>query len=404
MKPELDKLTTKEEALELLFQRWTPVAVTEWIPLDQAAGRVLAEDLTARYNIPVVRASGMDGVAIPYALVRDGLPDTRAWKLGREYVRADTGDDFDDGYDTVVPIEQVTLHPEGGLTFADGLEIRPGMNVRPSGSQLAKGVTVCRAGTKLNALDLAAIGMGGYDEVPVRRQPRVAFVPTGSELTPCGSALNRGENFDTNSLMARQLLREMGAEPLIHPIVRDEPGALERVLEELLPQADVVILNAGTSKGGEDFCAALLGARGALFHGVAAVPGRPMSMAVIQGKPVFNLSGPALAAFYGLDWAVRPVVSRFLGIPVPRRERVEAVLTAPLRTPPAMSMLNRLQVSVSPEGGYLAAPLGTRGPGAVSTAEVLAANGLYISTPGEPEKRPGDKILVELLRDRSALE
>ena len=403
MKPELGKMCTKAEALDLLFQRWSPAVEIERVPLGQAVGRVLAEDMVSQYNIPVVRASGMDGVAIPYALVKDGLPDTTVWRMGKEFVRADTGDDFDDAYDTVIPIERVTLLPEGGLTFEEGLEIQPGMNVRPAGSQLPKGVVVARKGTVLNALDVAAIGMGGYGEVPVRRRPRVAFVPTGSELVPCGSPLERGQNFDTNSLMAEQLLREMGAEPIISPIVRDEPGALRQVLEDMLARADVVILNAGTSKGGEDYCAALLGEHGALFHGVAAVPGRPMSMAVIQGKPVLNLSGPALAAFYGLDWAVRPIVCRFLGIPVPKRECVEAVLTAPLRMPPTMSSMNRMQVSVDPEGGYLVTPRAFRGPGAVSAAEVMVSNGLYVSTPGEPDKAAGETITVELIRDRSTL-
>lgn len=101
----------------------------------------------------------------------------------------------------------------------------------------------------------------------VRRRPRVAFVPTGSELVPVGSPLGRGQNFDTNSLMAAQLLREMGAEPVISPILRDELPLLRQKLEELLKEADVVILNAGTSKGGEDYCAALLEENGALFHG-----------------------------------------------------------------------------------------------------------------------------------------
>ena len=119
MKPELGKMCTKAEALDLLFQRWSPAMETERVPLGQAVGRVLAEDMVSQYNIPVVRASGMDGVAIPYALVKDGLPDTTVWRMGKEFVRADTGDDFDDAYDTVIPIERVTLLWAAGLTFEE---------------------------------------------------------------------------------------------------------------------------------------------------------------------------------------------------------------------------------------------------------------------------------------------
>ena len=402
MKMALGKLPSKGEALDCLLSRWDPKPGTEELPLTQAVGRVLAEDLTARYDIPVVRASAMDGVAISFALTEQAGWDPARWEKGREYVRADTGDDFPDEYDTVVPIEQVTFLPQGGLSFSPELTLSRGMNVRPAGSQLARGAVVGRKGTVLTAMDLAAVGMGGYDRVPVVVRPRVAFAPTGSELVPIGSALQRGQNFDTNGLMAAQLLREMGAEPVLHPIVKDREEDLERVLDELLSTADIVLLNAGTSKGGEDYCAAVLQRRGALLHGVAAVPGRPMSVAVIGGKPVLNLSGPALAAFYGLDWAVRPLVCRWLGVPVPVRERITATLTAALNPPPAMSMMCRLQVVRTPEGKYLATPLAAKGPGSCA-ARTLCSEGVYISTPGEPPKQAGETLQVELLRNRAQI-
>jgi molybdopterin molybdotransferase/putative molybdopterin biosynthesis protein len=391
-------LISKEEALRRVFAAWTPQLQTETVALADAAGRVLAQDLTAQYNIPVVRASAMDGVAIRYADVADGLPDTTAWVLGRDYARADTGDDFPDAFDTTVAIEQVTLLPGGGLRFAEGLTIRQGMNVNPSGSQLRQGDVVGRAGTVLTARDLAAIGMGGYDRVSVVRRPRVAFVPTGSELVPIGSVLQRGQNFDTNSLMAAQLLRELGAEPLVRTITRDDPAQVQQALEDLVAEADLVILNAGTSKGEEDYCGQLLERCGALFHGVAAVPGRPMSVAMVQGKPVLNISGPSLAAFYSLDWMVKPLICRFLGIPVPQRPTVRATLTQPLNCPPPVSMLCMVQVERQADGTYAATPLSSRGPRAARAADNLTANALYQTTPGEPSHEAGEQITVELLR------
>ena len=412
-KPPLEPMKTKAEALELLFSHWTPEREIETVPIQKAIGRVLAEDATALYNVPVIRASSMDGVAIRYADVASGLPDTAAWRLGKDYVRADTGDDFDDAFDTVVRIEEVTLLPEGGLTFSPGLEIKEGMGVRPAGSTLKRGALLGKAGTVLTALDVAALGTGGLGEIPVVRKPRVAFLPTGSELVPLGHGLGRGQYFDTNSLMASQILREMGAEPISHPILRDDPAALEAALDKALAEADIVLLNAGTSKGGEDYCARLLEQRGGrLFHGVAAVPGRPMSMAVLEGKPVVNLSGPALACFYSLEWAIRPIVCRFLGIPVPERPKVEARLTAPLGCPPMFSALCMLRLNRLPDGSFEATPVsggpgprpgGPGGPGPqrggppASLAETLTARGAYITTPGEPAHVAGDTIQVTLL-------
>ena len=394
------KLPRKEEVMAKLFAAWTPAPETERVPLAEAAGRVLAEDLAAQYSIPVVRASAMDGIAVRSADFQDGMPDTARWQLGRDYVRADTGDDFPDEFDTTIPIEQVKLLPDGGVELEEGFRFEPGMNVRPAGSQIRRGDAVGRKGTVLTALDLAAIGMGGYDRVAVVRRPRVAFVPTGSELVPVGGELRRGQNFDTNSLLAAQMIRDMGGEPVLRAITRDDPARIETELRELLRDADIVILNAGTSKGGEDYCGRLLRESGALvFQGVAAVPGRPMSAAVMDGKPVLNLSGPTLAAFYSLDWLVRPMLCRFLGIPVPRRPVVQAVLTAPLHCPPPMSLLCMLEVRRDADGGYLAAPLELRGPRAARTGQMLTANAVYATTPGEPHHQAGETLAVELLRE-----
>ncbi len=217
--PELLSAPSKQEALEKLFDRWTPRQETETVPLAQALNRVLAEDLRARYNIPVVRASAMDGVAIAYESVKDGLPNTERWQLGQEFVRADTGDDFPDQYDTVIQIEQVTMLPEGGLRFQEDIQIRPGQNVRPCGSTLREGKLLVQKGTRLGVLDLAALGSGGYSQIPVVRKPRVAFLPTGSELVPIGAQLQRGQNFETNSLVAAHMLEEMGAQPQKRPLI-----------------------------------------------------------------------------------------------------------------------------------------------------------------------------------------
>lgn len=278
------------------------------------------------------------------------------------------------------------------------------MNVKPGGSEVRRGALLARKGQLLRAQDLAAIAMGGITEIPVVKQPRVAFLPTGSELIPPDRTPKRGQNFDTNSILAAQMLRDMGAAPLLHPIVPDDPIRLEMALETLLPQADIVLINAGTSKGGEDFCAQLLKDRGRLlFQGVAAVPGRPMTAALIENIPVLNLSGPPYAAFYSMDWAVRAMVCRALDLPVPVRETVTATLTAPLQTPPFFSLMVPFRVMCREDGGFLAEPLILRGPRSVGSAAALTADGVYISTPGEPARAAGESLTIELLRNRSGL-
>lgn len=407
--PDIAGAPEKEAALKLLFDRWSPASCTETAPLAQAMGRVLAEDLRAKYDLPVVRASAMDGVAICYESVKGGVPDTAAWRVGKEFVRADTGDDFPDEYDTVVPIEKVELLPEGGLRFEAGLEIRPGQCVRPRGSNLHKGQLLVRAGTKLGVMDLAALGSGGYGSVPVMKKPQVAFLPTGSELVPIGSELKRGQNFDTNSLVAEQMLLEMGAQPVMQPLIRDEYAVLKENILRLAEENDVVIVNAGTSKGDEDYCPRVLEEIGqTLFHGVRAVPGRPMAIALVRGKPVVNLSGPSVAAFHGLEWAVKPIVARLLGTAAQPRETVTASLTAPLGGPPFLSRCVMMHIRKDEDGRYLAAPAeggrpGPGGPPPVDLDAPMSANGVYISGYNERPREAGETIEVMLLRAKETI-
>lgn len=404
MKPDLSNLISKEEALSRIFLNWIPKPEQEMISVERAAGRVLAQDQFSLCNIPVVRASMMDGIAVKSERFADGMPDTSQWVLGVDYVRADTGDDFDDAFDAVIAIENVTFPEKGGIALTENTNVRAGANVKPCGADVKKGSLLVKKGTILRAQDLAAIAMGGIAKVPVVARPKVAFLPTGSELISIGEPIERGQNYETNGIMIRQMLLEMGAEPVFHPAVLDQPEMIKKALEELLYEADIVLIGGGTSKGSEDYSFRLLEQEGnLLFHGVAAVPGRPMSAAIFQEKLVINLSGPSFAAFHSMDWVVRAVVCRWLEVPLPVREKVMAVLTEPFQAPPFLSLMASFHVERTEDGIYRATPLALRGPKAAGSAAVLTANGVYITSVGEKPRQVGEWIEIELLRDRGSL-
>jgi molybdopterin molybdotransferase/putative molybdopterin biosynthesis protein len=165
-----------------------------------------------------------------------------------------------------------------------------------------------------------------------------------------------------------------------------------------------VLINAGTSKGGEDYSYRLLEENGELlFHGVAAVPGRPMSIGVLGEKLLVNLSGPSFAAFYSLDWLVKALVASFLGVPVPVRETVRATLTQDLGTPPFFSQMAPFHLDLAPEGTYLATPIALRGPRAQGSAAALMADAVYVTTPGQAPLKSGSVIELELLKNRAEI-
>lgn len=146
MRPDIENLISKDDARKRIFDAWKPVAQTEQVRVENAAGRILAEDQFAQYDLPVVRASTMDGIAVRSSDFAEGMPDTSAWKLGEDYVRADTGDDFDDRFDAVIAIENVTFLPGGGLQLPPRVNASKGYNVKPCGADVRKGALLAQAG------------------------------------------------------------------------------------------------------------------------------------------------------------------------------------------------------------------------------------------------------------------
>jgi molybdopterin molybdotransferase/putative molybdopterin biosynthesis protein len=388
---------TRDEVLGRLFEKWKAPVRTERVRTEDAIGRVLAEDVFSLCDDPVVRASRMDGVAVKAEAFRAGAPDASAWEPGRDYARADTGDDFDDAFDAVIAIEDVEFPESGGLRFAADLEpVLAGTNVAGKGVKIAKGDVLVPRGTRLLAIDLAAIAMGAVSEIEVYRRPRTVFIPTGSELVPLGRIPERGQTVNTNSLLAKHVLSRMGAEPVVYPIVRDDKEALAEALDRALGEADVAVISAGTSKGQEDFSHALLAERGELLcHGVASAPGKPLAMALIDGIPVINVAGPPIACFNGLDWCVRAVLDAFLGGFAQGRHTLKARLAEEIGgAGPGFELYIRLHLEKTADG-YVAHPLSHfKG----SMIDVIRSEGLYITKLRPEPLGKGDMIEVELIR------
>ncbi|RRD66230.1 molybdopterin molybdotransferase MoeA [Fretibacterium sp. OH1220_COT-178] len=399
--PSFENLPTREEVLDRLFALWRPELPAEIVAVEDALGRVTAEDCRARISLPVVRASAGDGIAVDSRRFRDGLPDTSDWQMGRDFVRADTGDDFDDRFDAVVMIEDVELDGDGQLRIRSGVTVRRGSNVHPSGSIVTEGELLVARHMPLRPRDLACLHLGGVWDVPVLKRPAVAFIPTGNELVPPRSAVPRGKNVDSNSVLARTSLQLLGAEPLLYPIVPDDRTMLNAALDDALGRADIVILNGGSSKGGEDHNARLLHERGTvLCHGAAAAPGKPLCAAMVDGKPIVNLPGPFIAAYHGFEWCIGALVSYCLHQPKPEHRPLEVTLSGGLPSSDQVSLLCNLDVRRGEDGGYVAHPIDFRRSSAARTA---SANAQYMTPPGGPVPSADSKLVVELLREAGSI-
>ncbi len=387
------KAPTRKEIMQMVYERWNPNREEECVALEEACGRIVSKDVFASNTLPLVRASAMDGIAVRSADFSEGkMPDTEAWIYGVDYIRADTGDDFSDDFDAVIPIEEVRMENDRVILSCDPKEICPGKCVRPSGSMVKEGELLLPKGYKITPYRMAALATGGVKQVWVLKKPRVTFIPTGSELIPAGQVPGRGQNIESNSLMIRELAKEWGAEIACMPVIKDQMTELEDALMSAVEASDIVLINGGSSKGSEDYSIPLIEKYGqVLQHYVSSAPGRPMSVSLVQDKLIINVPGPTLAAFAVADWAVRPAISYYLQSVEQVSHEVEAILEKELKSPPFMEIYTRVIVTKR-EGIYYAMPLGRD---ARMEDGAGRCNGILVTELGRKGYQAGDKVKIK---------
>lgn len=385
---------TRAEALALLREHWDITPQTEFVVLAQALGRVTAKPYYACHTLPVYRSSMVDGIAVRSADLTKGTPDTAHWLKGVHYVRADTGDDFPDAFDTLIPIESVDFDESGKLSFKDKFVLVAGSYVRHAGSQVKEGELLVQSGVRLGPLHLAALAMGGIYQIEVIKKPLVAYIPTGNELVPPGVKPERGQNIESNGLMVAAFLEQWGAETICYPIRQDKPAELELILEQALAAADLVLINGGSSKGEEDFNADLLQEKASFFrHGIKAIPGRPVGISIINEKPVINLPGPTIATLIAMDWCVYGLVHHYYGIKPPVRPTLKVKLGHSLKKMAGVEQYVWFVLSKAPDG-YVATEVEANSS---IPAKLLRPQAMFIAPLDATGYQADEEIEVELL-------
>ncbi len=293
----VSRLPTIDEALALVLGSVQPLPAEE-VAVADAAGRVLAEDAVSPVDLPPFPSSAMDGHAVragdtPGALrivgqSAAGLPADRRLEAG-EAIAISTGGVVPDGADAVVPSELSEDRGGGELRVP---ETAAGVNVRPRGGDVVAGDLVVRAGVRLGPAQVGALAACGIAVLRCGRRPRVAVVPTGTELRPPGEPLAPGEIYESNSLLLAAQIRSAGAEAELFTPVADDAVETRDVLERALA-ADVLLTSGGVSVGPHDFVREALAQLGAheVFWRVAVKPGKPVAFATRGATLVFGLPG-----------------------------------------------------------------------------------------------------------------
>jgi molybdopterin molybdotransferase len=348
------------EAQRLVLEHANPLEA-ERVPIERAAGRVLAEAAVSTVDLPPFPSSAMDGYAVQAADVPGSLPVVGEAAAGRPFgrrldagqaVRISTGGVVPDGADAVVPVE---LTDGGTETVAVREGVEPGAHVRGRGGDVRAGETVLEPGVLLGPAQVAGLAAAGVPEVRCTKRPRVAILVTGSELREPGAELREGEIYESNALLLASALGAAGAVPAQLGTVADDRDELERALERALLAFEVVITSGGASVGPHDLVREVQeGLRvEEIFWGVALKPGKPVAFGVRRDHLVFNLPGNPVSVLVTFELLVRPAVNALLGLPEPLPRYSTGTLAAPVRRNRARDEFVRARVRESDDGPVL---------------------------------------------------
>ena len=402
---------------------WRVLGVEE-IPLNEnALGRVTAEPIWAEISSPHYHASAMDGFAVRAISTNGAMPSSPVTlHVGPEAQYVDTGDPLPEWTNAVIPIEnveslnendQITKEIRKPASIRIRSAVAPWSHVRPLGEDIVATQLVLPAGHALRPADLGAIAASGHQTIRVALKPKVAILPTGTELVPIGSKLKSGDILEYNSLVLAAQIKQMGGEPTRYPITRDDFDLICERVFEASQSHDLVLLNAGSSAGAEDFSSKVVEKLGTLLvHGVAVRPGHPVILGMVNRQsenlkpetlnliPIIGVPGYPVSAALTVDIFVEALIAKWLGRPPMELPTETATLTRKLVSPAGDD--DFVRVAVGQVGDkLLAAPL-SRGAGVITS--LVQADGLALIPSGVQGMEAGEPVKVHLYRSKAQIE
>ncbi|MEM2123587.1 MAG: molybdopterin-binding protein [Candidatus Bathyarchaeia archaeon] len=330
-------LISRKEALKILLGSVKPIERTEVIPVEEASNRVLAEDLIPDMDVPPFDRAAMDGYAVraedtygassmePRILRLEGVlhagESTDVEVKSGDCIRIATGSPIPKGADAVVMAEY-TEEDEGKVYVYR--VVHPGANIARKGEDIKSGEPILKRGAVLNPARIGVLAALGRRGIKVYEKPRVAIIPTGTEICEPGSKPDKGQIYDVNSYTLSSILRENGAITLRSPIVPDSYEELSSALKRFLDY-DALIFSGGSSVGEKDLLARVIQEYGdLLFHGVQIKPGKPTLFGLVHGKPVLGMPGYPTSCLSNAYIFLVPMIRRMARLPPKRWRRAKA--------------------------------------------------------------------------------
>lgn len=397
-----------EEALEQVLSYFHPLE-PERVPIIEALGRVLAEDIYSEIDIPPRANSAMDGYAVLAADTTAAGPQTPKrlriiGDLAAGYVtetevtpgtaiRIMTGAPIPPGADTVVRFEDTERDGEWVNIF---VAVPVGKNVRPAGEDVRRGELVLRRGTRIRPQEVGMLASVGHKEVMVIRRPRVAILATGDEVVEVDAPLEPGKIHNSNSYSNAAQVLKYGGIPIMLGIARDQVQELtEKIRAGLAQGVDLFLVSGGVSVGDFDVVKNVLAAEGEItFWRVRMKPGKPLAFGRIGGVPLLGMPGNPVSVMVSFELFARPAILTMLGITDLEKPTVEAILLDEVKRKDGRRHFLRVYVEEK-EGEYYAHLTGEQGSGILSS--MVKANGLAIIPEEWSRVAAGERVRVMML-------
>lgn len=383
-----------KEALQIYLKKIEPLNTkTETINTWDANGRVTAKAIFALLSSPQYNSSAMDGIVCKSEKTFEAS-DRNHIVLEEEtdYIIVDTGDPIPKDFDCVIMVEDLIRVDETHVKIIQSAV--PWQNIRPLGEDIVENQLIVPSKHKIRPVEIGALIAGGINKVEVYKKPTVGIIPTGTEIVEPGTELKIGDIIDFNSRTFQALVSDWGGLPNRYPIVKDDYQLIKQAVLKAVEENDMVLINAGSSAGREDYTAAIVRELGDLIiHGVAIKPGKPVVMGLINGKPIIGIPGFPVSAFFVMDEIVKPLVYSYQGLETEAKNMVAATLTK--RCMSSLKYLEFVRVKLGYIGGkYVTTPL-TRGAG--TTMSLVNADGVLEIDQNIEGIEAGTEVQVRLL-------
>lgn len=405
------RLLTVDEARKSIFKHLKPKPLgTERTDLLTAQDRVLAIDVIAHLDIPPFDRSTVDGYAVRSAdtfearennpimlrvcgTVNIGEMPTVSVSIGQS-AEIVTGAPMPRGADSVLMVEYTQRQDNNVRVFS---AVTENENVMKTGADIMKGETVLKAGQLLGSKEIGVLAAVGHAKVCIYKTPKVAILSTGDEVIEPGRRLRKGRVYDINAYTLAAAVRESGGEPIYMGVFPDDKSILKAALKKALLAADVLVTSGGVSVGPKDLMPQLinsLGKPGVIVSGIAIKPGKPATMAVVNGKMIFSCPGHPTSALLVFYLFARPIIRLMAGREKERIPKIKAL--AATRMFPAKGRRTFVMVRLKRNGSRLplAEPVETGLSGAITT--LAKADGFVEIPENQQFVDLGDRVVVHL--------